>query len=74
MRASGRSYSTEGNVLTDRFRINDLQMEGSSGSPGPNEGKRARGPAMLSSCDAELTRYPDTLYEIKKLQVLSYNP
>jgi hypothetical protein len=55
---------------TDWFRIIDLQMEGSSGSPGPSGGK-----SLSDWAQAEfiLKYLADTNYEVKNLEVLISN-
>ena len=57
--------------LTRPERVINLQMEGSSGSPGPNESK-------LSYPHVNVTRLirclADTLYQARNVEAVSYNP
>jgi hypothetical protein len=54
----------------DWFRIIDLQMEGSSGSPGPSGGKSL---SDWAQAEFMLKYLADTNYEVKNLEVLTYN-
>lgn len=55
----------------DSSRIIDLQMEGSSGSPGPTGGESL---LVYIFDQSMLTSFIDTNYEVKNLEVLTYNP